>query len=65
MNGHLGYGPNDHGAKNTTNRRNCYTHKTLKSSMEEIEIDSPRDRDSSFDPQIISKRSTDVSGIED
>lgn len=65
MNGHLGYGSNDHGAKNTTNRRNGYTHKTLKSSMGEIEIDSPRDRDGSFDPQIIPKRMTDVSGIED
>ena len=55
MNGHIGYGSNDHGAKNTTNRRNGYTHKTLKSSMGEIEIDPPRDRDSSFDSQIISK----------
>lgn len=26
MNGYLGYGSNDHGAKNTTNRRNGYTH---------------------------------------
>ncbi len=33
--------------------------------MGDIEIDSPRDRDASFAPQIIPKRSTDVSGIED
>ena len=33
--------------------------------MGEIEIDSPRDQDGSFDPQIIPKRTTDVSGIED
>lgn len=31
----------------------------------EIEIDAHRDRNGSFDPQIIPKRSTDVSGIEE
>ena len=65
MNSHLGYKANDHGEKNSPNRRNGYTHKTVKSSMGDIEIDSPRDRDASFAPQIIPKRSTDVSGIED
>lgn len=65
MNSHLGYDSNDHGYKNTDNRRNGYTHKTLKSSMGEIEIDSPRDRDGSFEPQLIPKRTKDVSGIED
>lgn len=65
MNSHLGYASNDHGFKETTNRRNGYTHKTLKSSMGKIEIDAPRDRNGSFDPQIIPKRSTDVSGIEE
>lgn len=65
MDSHLGYKANDHGEKNSENRRNGYTHKTLKSSMGDIEIDSPRNRDASFTPQIIPKRSTDVSGIED
>lgn len=31
----------------------------------EVEIDAPRDRDGSFDPQLMPKRSKDVSGIED
>ena len=65
MNSHLGYNTNDHGYKETSNRRNGYTHKKLKTSMGEVEIDSPRDRDGSFDPQLIPKRSKDVSGIED
>ena len=65
MDSHLGYASNDHGFKETSNRRNGYTHKTLKSSMGEIEIDSPRDRDGSFDPKLIPKRQTDVSGIEE
>ena len=65
MDSHLGYESNDHGYKNTDNRRNGYTKKKLKTSMGEIEIEAPRDRDGSFDPQIIPKRAKDVSGIED
>lgn len=37
----------------------------MKSSIGEIEIRTPRDRDGSFEPQLIPKRSKDVSGIED
>jgi len=65
MDSHLGYESNDHGAKNTTNRRNGYIHKKVKTSMGEVDVDVPRDRDASFEPQIIPKRSRDVSGIED
>lgn len=65
MNSHLGYETNDHGYKETNNRRNGYTHKSIKTTMGEVEIDTPRDRDGSFDPQLILKRSKDVSGIED
>lgn len=65
MNSHLGYESNNHGYKETNNRRNGYTHKSLKTLMGEVEIDTPRDRDGSFDPQLIPKRSKDVSGIED
>lgn len=65
MESHLGYGSNDRGAKGTENRRNGYTSKTVKSSMGDIAIRTPRDRDGSFQPQIIPKRTKDVSGIED
>ena len=65
MDSHLGYESNDHGPKSTVNRRNGYNRKTLKTTMGEIEIQAPRDRDGSFDPQIIPKRTTDVSGIEE
>ena len=61
----LGYETNDHGYKNTDNRRNGYSSKKLKTSMGEIEIEAPRDRDSSFDPQIIPKQTKDVGEIED
>ena len=65
MDSHLGYSNNDHGAKKTTNRRNGYTNKTLKTSYGNIDIKAPRDREGSFDPVSIPKRTTDVSGIED
>lgn len=65
MDAHLGYGANDHGPKPTQNRRNGYSSKTLKSTYGEIPVDVPRDRDASFEPQSIPKRTTDVSGIED
>lgn len=65
MDEHLGYESNDRGAKDTDNRRNGYTEKTIKSTMGDIDIRTPRDRDGSFDPLLIPKRSKDVSGIED
>lgn len=65
MDDHLGYSSNDHSPKSTANRRNGYNSKTLKTTMGEVKIQAPRDRDGSFDPQIIPKRSTDISGIED
>lgn len=65
MDSHLGYKANDHGAKDTTNRRNGYGTKSLNTSMGEVEISTPRDRDGTFEPQLIPKRTKDVSGIED
>lgn len=65
MDSHLGYESNNHGYKATDNRRNGYSHKTVKTTYGDIPIDVPRDRDASFDPQAVPKRSRDVSGIED
>lgn len=64
MKAHLGYESNDRGVKETENRRNGYTHKKVKTSGGEVEIAVPRDRDGSFEPQLIPKRTKDVSGIE-
>ena len=44
---------------------NGYLHKNVKTSYGEIPVDVPRDRDASFEPQAIPKRTRDVSGIED
>ena len=64
MNHHLGYENNDHGSKTTANRRNGYITKEIKTSSGEVEIKVPRDRDGSFEPQIVPKRKKDVSEIE-
>lgn len=64
LNHHLGYKSNSREEKSTSNRRNGTTPKTLKTTMGEVEINSPRDRDGSFEPQIIPKRTKDVSAIE-
>jgi transposase-like protein len=65
MDSHLGYESNDHGPKSTENRRNGYNSKTLKSTYGDIPVEVPRDRNASFEPQVIPKRTRDVSGIED
>ncbi len=65
MDSHLGYVSNDHSSKQTTNRRNGYNSKNIKTSMGDMTINVARDRESTFEPQLIPKRSRDVSGIED
>jgi len=65
MDSHLGYESNDHGYKETDNRRNGYSHKNVKTTYGEVPVAVPRDRNASFEPQAIPKRSRDVSGIED
>ncbi len=65
MSAHLGYESNGRGEKATTNRRNGYSGKTLKTTAGEVRISVPRDREGSFEPVLIGKRQTDVSAIED
>lgn len=65
MSQHLGYENNERREKETTNRRNGYTKKNVKTSAGEVEIQVPRDREASFEPELIPKRQRDVSAIED
>ncbi len=64
MNNHLGYNNNSKEKKETDNRRNGYIDKTVKTSLGEMNIAVPRDRDGSFDPVIIPKRTKDISDID-
>ncbi len=61
----LGYSKWDYRNKETTNSRNGYSEKTVKSSLGEIDIKVPRDRDGEFEPQLIKKHQRDISAIED
>ena len=63
LDGHLGYDRHE----NTTpdNRRNGTSSKTVRGQLGELEINVPRDREASFEPQIVPKHQKDVSGIED
>jgi len=40
------------------NRKNGYTKKTIKSLSGSFELETPRDRDGSFEPQLIKKHQT-------
>lgn len=61
----LGYSKYDYKNKNTDNSRNGYSKKTVTSSMGDIDLDIPRDRNGDFEPQIVKKNQTDISNIED
>jgi len=64
MDEHLGYEKNSIQGKNSGNSRNGYGKKTMKSEWGESEISVPRDRNSSFEPQVIEKRQTRTDDIE-
>ena len=65
MSSHLGYQNNERGEKESPNRRNGYTSKTLKTTAGDVPIQVPRDRDGTFEPTVVPKRKRDVSAIED
>lgn len=50
---HLGYPANEKAENRRNNTRNGYSKKTLKTSAGDVEIEVPRDRDGSFEPQIV------------
>lgn len=56
---------NHKGETASTNKRNGYSTKTLKSQYGEFPIDIPRDRNGEFEPKLIPKYQRDISGIEE
>ena len=65
MDNHLGYANHERSQQDSSNSRNGFSTKKLKTSMGEVPIRIPRDRESSFNPQIVKKHQRDVSAIED
>ena len=61
---HLGYEKYESTEEAKSNYRNGYTSKTLKSSVGQVEIDIPRDRNAEFEPKIVPKYKRDISEIE-
>lgn len=61
----LGYSKGDKKNKQTENRRNGYTSKTLKTQFGKMPIEAPRDRDGAFEPIVVPKNNRDISGIEE
>lgn len=60
---HLRFKSNDHkSTKSTSNRRNGYIEKDVKTKSGKMKV--PRDRDASFEPQLIEKRKSNVAAIE-
>ncbi|MCI3918642.1 IS256 family transposase [Paenibacillus sp. TRM 82003] len=61
----LGYEKHDVVNKQTTNSRNGKSKKTITSEYGEQEIRVPRDRNGEFEPMIVKKHQSNVTGIED
>lgn len=55
---HLGYEPYHKKERKFSNSRNGYSKKNLQTSNGSVEVNIPRDREGSFDPQFIKKHQT-------
>jgi putative transposase len=65
MTHHLGYAKHDPAGHNSGNSRNGVTRKKLKGEFGEIELETPRDRNGEFAPQLIEKNQTRWTGFDD
>lgn len=62
---HLGYEKHAVNGKHTGNSRNGTTAKTIKGKRGQVEIEVPRDRNATFEPQLIKKRETRFDGFDE
>jgi transposase-like protein len=65
MEHHLGYDRHSADGNNTGNSRNGNTPKILKGSHGEIEIETPRDRNGTFEPVTVRKRQRRLTAMDD
>src|SRR5262252_5278995 len=63
MTGHLGYGKHDPAGRGSGNSRNGTTAKTLLTDVGAVDLAVPRDRNGSFEPQIVRKGQTRLEGF--
>jgi putative transposase len=64
MSDHLGYEPGSVEGRGSGNHRNGKGKKTIISDSGPVEIEVPRDRDSSFEPMLVKKRQRRLSGFD-
>ena len=62
---HLGYPKHSVAGNNSGNSRNGKTSKTVKGSNGDLDLEIPRDRNSSFEPQLIQKRQKRFDGFDE
>ena len=62
---HLGYSPNASKGRGSGNNRNGKTYKTVQSDSGQFEINVPRDRNGSFEPQLVKKRQRRLPGFDE
>lgn len=62
---HLGYDKGDPTARNHANSRNGTTPKTITTEIGQVSVDVPRDRDGSFEPQIVRKHQRRLAGFDE
>ena len=65
MTDHVGYQKSDPAGYNSGNSRNGKSRKTLKGEFGEIELETPRDRQASFEPKIVAKGQTRFVGFDE
>lgn len=65
MQEHLGYEKHDKDGKDTTNSRNGKGRKKVRGDFGEVDIETPRDREGTFEPQLIKKRQTSIGNFSD
>ena len=65
MDDHLGYDQHDAAGGEGGNSRNGHRSKTVITEVGPVEIEVPRDRDASFEPQIVAKRQRRLTGVDD
>jgi putative transposase len=65
MTTHLGYEPNQAKGRNTGNSRNGHSSKTVQTESGPVEIHVPRDRQGSFEPQLVPKHRRRLEGFDD
>jgi putative transposase len=64
MNHHLGYDKNDSTGHNSGNNRNGHSSKRLIGDHGQIDIQTPRDRNATFEPQLIKKGQSRITGMD-